>query len=411
MAIIKGTSGNDELHGTNEDDAIEGFQGNDLIYGFDGDDILTSADGNDVVFGGEGDDLLISLSGNDYLDGGAGADRMTGGEGNDTYVVDHVGDVTGEVLFGGGVDHVLSTASHTLGFGIEHLELQGSAAINGTGNEKDNSLIGNSANNVLSGLNGDDTLNGGAGNDTLNGGIGFDTMDGGAGNDTYVVDSPLDVVIDRGSTSDIDTVQSSINHTLNGTIERLILTGTAVIIGSGNAQNNVLTGNGANNLLFGELGDDQLNGGAGNDTLLGGFGNDLLNGGTGADTMNGGFGNDTLRGGTGKDELTGGDGADRFDYNAVSESPAGTGRDRIVDFTGNGAGVGDRIDLTTIDANGLVAGNQAFIFGGPHTAGHLWYAGGILNGNIDGDATPEFQIQLVGTPALVVGGASTDILL
>ncbi|TKB89761.1 MAG: calcium-binding protein, partial [Nitrospira sp.] len=49
-------------------------------------------------------------------------------------------------------------------------------------------------------------------------------------------------------------------------------------------------------------------------------------GGAGNDTLLGGFGNDTLTGGTGKDELTGGDGADRFDYNAVSESPAGTGR-------------------------------------------------------------------------------------
>jgi hypothetical protein len=74
---------------------------------------------------------------------------------------------------------------------------------------------------------------------------------------------------------------------------------------------------------------------------------------------------------------------------------------------------GDQIDLLTIDANVLVSGDQAFTWKGttPGGAGTLWYTGGVLYGNVDGDATPEFQIQLVGTPALSVGGTGTDILL
>lgn len=36
---------------------------------------------------------------------------------------------------------------------------------------------------------------------------------------------------------------------------------------------------------------------------------------------------------------------------------------------------------------------------------------GVLQGNTDADVAAEFEIQLVGTPALVVGGAGTDILL
>ena len=109
--------------------------------------------------------------------------------------------------------------------------------------------------------------------------------------------------------------------------------------------------------------------------------------------------------------MNGGAGAHIFDYNAVSESPVGTGRDVIIGFSGAGAALGDRIDLTTIDANSSVAGNQAFIWGGSFTAGRLRYVGGVLQGNTDADAAAEFEIQVVGSPALVVGGAGTDILL
>ena len=41
---------------------------------------------------------------------------------------------------------------------LENLTLTGAAAINGTGNAKDNVIIGNGANNVLTGLDGNDTL-------------------------------------------------------------------------------------------------------------------------------------------------------------------------------------------------------------------------------------------------------------
>ena len=96
-------------------------------------------------------------------------------------------------------------------------------------------------------------------------------------------------------------------------------------------------------------------------------------------------------------------------YKSVNDSPAGTGRDVITDFTGNGASIGDRIDLIAIDANTTVAGNQAFIWGGSFTAGHLRYntATGIVQGNVDADAAAEFEIQLTGGPALV----ASDILL
>jgi Ca2+-binding RTX toxin-like protein len=67
-------------------------------------------------------------------------------------------------------------------------------------------------------------------------------------------------------------------------VERLTLTGTANINGTGNELNNLLTGNSGNNVLAGGAGHDTLNGGAGDDILAGGTGNDMLNGGSGNDT-------------------------------------------------------------------------------------------------------------------------------
>ncbi|WP_159293787.1 S8 family serine peptidase [Microcystis aeruginosa] len=80
-------------------------------------------------------------------------------------------------------DTLVTAATTTLAANVENLTLTGAAAINGTGNNGNNVIIGNSANNTLTGLAGNDTLNGGAGNDTLNGGAGNDILFGGAGND------------------------------------------------------------------------------------------------------------------------------------------------------------------------------------------------------------------------------------
>ncbi|CAN5202802.1 hypothetical protein BH10PSE6_BH10PSE6_14240 [soil metagenome] len=264
------------------------------------DNVITGNTGNNVLSGLAGADTLSGGSGNDSLNGGTGADNMNGGFGDDTYVVDNAGDVAGEVA--GGVGRVQSSVTHTLSTNLENLFLTGAANINGTGNAKDNQIIGNTGNNVLSGLGGDDTLKGaggadtligGDGNDTLNGGTGADNMNGGSGNDTFVVDNVGDVAVEavaRGG--GVDLVQASTSHTLSANLENLTLTGTSAINGTGNALNNVITGNTGNNSLSGLAGDDTLIGGSGNDALSGGDGNDTVNGGTGADNMNGGLGND-----------------------------------------------------------------------------------------------------------------------
>lgn len=239
--------------------------------------LITGNAGNNVLYGGS--------AGNDTLNGGVGADTMDGGtDGNDTYYVDNVGDSVIETgVSSSQIDTIISSIDWSINtvsiqnnlVNIENLTLIGDA-VSGTGNAKSNLLVGNAQDNVLEGLNG---------NDTLDGGIGNDLLIGGAGNDTYVVDSMFDIVEETGSsTSEIDTVNSSISWSLGVNVERLVLLGSAAINGAGNALNNTLTGNGGANMLHGMDGNDTLSGGAGNDTLIGGAGIDSLDGGTGNDT-------------------------------------------------------------------------------------------------------------------------------
>jgi Ca2+-binding RTX toxin-like protein len=66
-----------------------------------------------------------------------------------------------------GVDLVLSSISYVLPGGLNNLTLTGSAAIDGTGNELPNVIIGNGAANRLQGGWNNDTMDGGAGLDVL----------------------------------------------------------------------------------------------------------------------------------------------------------------------------------------------------------------------------------------------------
>ncbi len=83
LATIAGTSGDDNLRGTDERDIIAAFGGDDLVAGRDGRDLICGGDGNDRISGGPGNDLLKGGGGHDDLRGDAGADRLSGGGGHD----------------------------------------------------------------------------------------------------------------------------------------------------------------------------------------------------------------------------------------------------------------------------------------------------------------------------------------
>jgi Ca2+-binding RTX toxin-like protein len=225
----------------------------------------------------------------------------------------------------------------------------------------------------------------------------------------------------QSSTTDAggnDLVQSSISLSLDDYagirfVERLTLTGTANLNGTGNSLVNRLTGNAGNNTLDGGLGADLMSGLAGDDTYIvdeagdrvfetttttnaidaGGLdtvlsavslnldaydgirfverltltGNANLNG-TGnalANTLTGNAGNNVLNGGLGSDILTGGAGADSFLFNTALGA---SNVDQITDFVAIDDTI--RLDDAVFTALGL---------------GTL--AGAAFASNLTGDAT------------------------
>jgi len=212
---------------------------------------------------------------------------------------------------------VQSSVGRALERNVENLVLTGNTAIDGTGNDLNNTLVGNEAANLLQGGSGNDiyvigpgdsvveladggidtvyasvactlssnvenlTLTGsatinGTGNTLDNVLIGNDatnTLTGGVGNDTYVI-GVGDTVLERHGAGQ-DTVISSASYMLGNNVENLMLSGTESISGAGNS---------LDNHLFGNSQDNVLNGLRGNDTMVGGGGADVLDGGAGNDT-------------------------------------------------------------------------------------------------------------------------------
>jgi serralysin len=417
---------------------------------------------SNTILGNGGDDLIQGGNGNDTLSGGSGRDQAYGDAGNDRYYIEAgwTGGV-GEAFFGGaGVDTFdASTVFFTpfaayinLQDGLFYNMSSGGGQIwlssveNAIGNDENDQITGSGENNVLIlgagndtawGLGGNDTLLGEAGDDVLRGGAGADVLNGGAGIDiaSYYesfVGVSVSLVTGLGAGGEAQ------GDTLAG-IENL----------SGSQGNDTLVGNAGANRLHGYAGTDVVRGGAGADVLIGGGGvdtasyfdsgvaisvslatglgaggdaqgdtlfemenisggqaNDGLAGNAGANALQGWNGSDVLVGAGGTDTLTGGAGADRFFYSATTDSVVGVTADLITDFSHAQV---DRIDLSTIDANTGVAGNQAFTFvgAGPYTgvAGQLLYghSGGntIIGGDVNGDGTSDFHIRLTGVIALV----------
>lgn len=236
---LTGTANADDMFGGLGNDILNGGAGSDRLFGEAGNDLLNGGTGNDRMFGGLGNDTyvvdsladfindtggtdliqtsvnysLVNLAaienlaasnaaattnltlwgnasanqitgnaGNNSIDGRAGNDTMTGLGGNDTYFVDAAGDV---IVDSAGIDTVRASVSYTLGAGVAVEVLtaaSASLAINLTGNELAQRVIGSNAVNVI---------NGGAGNDTLT---------GYGGNDFFVFNTALN------SSTNVDTI-------------------------------------------------------------------------------------------------------------------------------------------------------------------------------------------------------------
>jgi Ca2+-binding RTX toxin-like protein len=198
--------------------------------------------------GSTGADTLIGNAANNILNGLGGGDAMEGLGGNDTYYTDNVLDSVTEA-FNAGIDIVRSTVNWVLSADVEKLYILDSA-VSATGNALSNYIYGNNAANTINGL------------------AGADRLYGYLGNDLYIVDSTGDLVYETSATGGIDTVESSVNHTLSANVENLTLTGAANINGTGNTSANTIAGNSNVNFIDGKGGNDTLTGGGGNDQFL-----------------------------------------------------------------------------------------------------------------------------------------------
>ena len=225
-----GDGGNDTLDGGSGKDALSGGEGDDTLIGGTGADALDGGVGSDTASyataaakvtaslvapaGNTGDaagdsyvsienltgskfnDTLSGNSGANTINGGAGLDTMAGGLGNDKYYVDNAGDVVIEAT-GGGADRVYASVSYQLAAGSEIETLSttkstGTSAIDLTGNEFGQVIIGNAGVNIINGKGGNDTLSG-----------------GGAG-DIFVFDTALNATTNVDTITDFNVVQDTI---------------------------------------------------------------------------------------------------------------------------------------------------------------------------------------------------------
>ena len=460
MATINGTSGDDNLVGTLDDDEINGLTGNDTMEGLAGADHfnggpdsdtvvyalspgavtvdLASGTGtrndaaldtyvgvenaigsafNDLLAGDAGTNVLSSGPGDDTLHGAAGADQLDGGNGSD--FANFQG--SGEAVT---VDLLAGTASGGDAEGDVLTSIE-----NLYGSSNDDSLTGSDIRNIIGGELGNDTIVGNGGDDSLSGEDGVDNLSGGDGNDRLIGGASADTILGGIGTDSVDA----------------------------GSENDIVSGEAGDDSIVGGAGDDQIDGGIGNDIVEGAAGADTVTGGAGIDTayyatstggvtvdlaagtgtggdaegdallgieqlygstvadrlagdagnntLWGNAGNDILVGGAGADFLKGGTGNDTFVYANVTESTVPVaGKDTIADFT-----AGDRIDLSAIDADGDASnGDTAFAFVGSLFVGQVAQVAvvayddgrqGVYIG-IDGDDNPESIITVYAGHAL-----------
>ncbi|MER9345235.1 calcium-binding protein, partial [Mesorhizobium sp. M0601] len=200
---IQGNAGANVINGLGGADTMSGYGGNDAYFVDNaGDKVIEAVGGgtdkvlasvSHALAAGSEIELLgttnssgttaINLTGNEFaqtilgnaganvIDGGSGGDMMAGYRGNDTYYVDNAGDRVYEAV-DGGTDKVLASVSHVLLSGQE-IELlatvnpSGTTAINLTGNELNQAILGNAGANVINGGRGADILTGNGGNDAF----------------------------------------------------------------------------------------------------------------------------------------------------------------------------------------------------------------------------------------------------
>ena len=236
---------------------------------------------------------------------------------------------------------------------------------------------------------GDDHFNGGAKSETVREGDGSDTIKFGGGNDFYLT-APNPFLPDTADGADIIIGGAG--------VDTYDLTGVAAVflINLDTKEHDGLPAQTAVKVF------------ATTDTIIsfenviGGPGADVIYGSRGANVIQGGDNTDAIYGLAGRDTLSGGNGADTFYFRSLADSGTkASGRDLITDFS---RFVGDKIDLSAIDANAGAAGEGSFsVIGFDHFSHHrgelreIFTNGNtIISGDVNGDRKADFSIALKG---------------
>jgi Ca2+-binding RTX toxin-like protein len=277
--VLTGNSGANTLNGLDGADTLIGGLGADAMSGGSGVDTASYAAaaaavkvfaGNTSLNTGEaaGDtfDSIEKLVGSAFADTlnivGGSVTSAAGLGGNDTYYVDNLSDKVVEGAGQGTADLVATSVSYALSAAAQVETLRttsngGTAAIDLTGNDFNQTIIGN------------------AGVNTINGGAGADAMFGGLGNDTYFVDlggAGGDQVVENVG-GGIDTVAARTSYTLRigsyvDTLRTTSNGGSTAINLAGNELAQAIVGNAGVNVLNGRGGLDILTGLGGADAFV-----------------------------------------------------------------------------------------------------------------------------------------------
>lgn len=458
---IYGTDGNDVIDGGSGDDYLNGHGGNDTLIGGDGNDTLNGHADHDTLMGGKGDDIYQSsfLTHPDPF-GGTETEVIADTGGTDTVQLIGV-NPTGcrffrseeddlIISFGNGNSLTIQgyfTEGPDSGY-IENLDFGGSIwhmadvlqvavvrcgtplppqdppivdlpdlivynPVEGTegadtlrGSELRDFINGFGGDDVLEGAYDDDILMGGTGNDTLAGGMGADTLLGGVGHDVYEMAGSADLVANGGDVIDDEGGNDTLHIGWGGPSEILGMAkiGDDLHLSFGNGMLCVVSNLKIKNYFTSSGHIEKI---AFNDETVWSLADINARLSFEPSTPQDPGISDPLP----PSQNLGGiispvdiDSPEVFSF--ASARAAGLGKTRsMIDHFEHGI---DTIDLSGIDANTKVGGNNAFkaLLTGKKPfskAGQLHYdkKTGILSGNTDKDAAAEFQIQLKNQPDLL----------
>ena len=395
---------------------VDGVAGpGDWLMGDSGDNTITGtpqADlfrlqqgGNDTVYGLAGTDSFFfgaALTGADKVDGGADRDQITiqGDYSSLLTLGAEVVNVEYLLLLSGTDTRFDDSGNHTYSYNLASRDENVAA---GEILVVDAGQLGAGENFTFNGsaeLDGAFRLYGGLGTDNLTGGSlsdqflfnpgrwgAADTVNGGGSRDQLALRGDYTITFGANQITSIESllvlsgrdVKENTDYDYNLTMnDGNLASGVQMTVDAGQLRETEhLTFNGA----------AESNGSF---RVFGGAGSDVITGSQNADIIVGRGSNDTLYGGGGDDV---------FRYDSTADSPATGDRDSIQDFS-----LGDVIDLSRIDADVLLAGDQAFefigtdLFGGvagelrfQNHAGNIW----LVQGDTDGDKMSDFEIFVV----------------